>query len=62
MKIETRYYSNCNLVHFNYSTVYNIMVFGIMYYILYDMNFSDTTNCISYNDRLADYVLKWRKK
>ena len=37
------------------------MVFGIIYYILYDLSFNDTTNCISSNDHLVDCVLKWKK-
>ena len=36
LNIETRYYDNCNLIYLNYSTVYNIIVFGVIYYILYD--------------------------
>ena len=51
-----KYYDN--LIYLNYSTVYNIIVFGVIYYILYDMEFKDTTNCISSKDRLVDCVLK----
>ena len=39
--------------------MYNSIVFGCN--ILYDMNFKDTTNYISSNDRLADCVLNWTK-
>ena len=51
--METRYYDNCNFIYLNYSTVYNFIVFGVIYYILYDMNFKDTMNCISSNDSLT---------
>ena len=37
---------------------YSIIGFGIIYY---DMNFRETMNCISSNDRLADCLLKWKK-
>ena len=53
--------NDCKLLYLNYSTVYNIIVFGIIYFILYDMNFKDTTNCISSNDLLVDSMLKWKK-
>ena len=58
--IETRYYY-CNLICFKYSTVFNIIVFGVLYYILYYMNFKDTPNCISSNHRLVDCALTWYK-
>ena len=29
--------------------------------LINDMNFKDTMNCISSNDRLTDCVLKWKK-
>ena len=61
LNIETRYYDNCNLIYLNYSIVYNIIIFGIIYYILYDMNFRATPNCISSNDHLANCALKWKK-
>ena len=61
LKIETRFYDDCKLFYLNYSTVYNIIVFGIIYFILYGMNFKDTTNCISSNDLLVDSMLKWKK-
>ena len=61
LKIETRHYDNCNCIYLNYSTVYNFIVFGVIYHILYDMNFKDTMNCINSNDRLIDSVLKWEK-
>ena len=59
--IETRFYDSCNLIYLSYSVVYNIIVFGVIYYILHYINFKDTTNCISSNDRLVDCVLKWKK-
>ena len=45
----------------NHSNVYTIIVSGVMYYILYDMNFKYTTNCIRSDDRLVDCVIKWKK-
>ena len=54
--METRYYDICNLIYLNYSTVYNIIMLSVIYYILYDTNFKDTTNCISSNDCLVDCV------
>ena len=35
------------------------MKIGVICYILYDINFNNTKNCISSNDHLADCVLKW---
>ena len=57
LNIQTRYYDNCNFIYLNY----NVIVFGVIYYILYVMNFKDTTNCISSKDRHVDYMLKWKK-
>ena len=39
---------------FYYSIAYNIIIVGVIYYVLYAMHFKDTTNCISSNDRLVD--------
>ena len=61
LNIETRSYDNCKLIDFNYSTVYNIILLDVIYYSLYDMNFKDSMNCISSNDRLVDCVLKCKK-
>ena len=57
LNIETRY-DNCNLFYLNNSTVYNIIVFGAIYY---DLNFKETTKCISSKDHLIECVLKWKK-
>ena len=48
-------------MYLNYSTVHNIIAFGVIYYILYDMIVKVIANCISSNDCLADCVLKWKK-
>ena len=45
LNIEIIYYDNCNLIYLNYSTLYTDIVFGVIYYILYDMNLK-VTNCI----------------
>ena len=55
LNIETRYH----FIYLNYSTVYNIIVFGVIYYILFHMNFKVTTNCMSSNDCLTVCMLKW---
>ena len=55
LNIETRYYDNCNLINLNYSTLYSIIVFGVIYH---DMNFKDITNCINSNDCLVDCLFK----
>ena len=53
--IETRYHDNCNFIYLSYSAVY----YSFWCNMLYDMNFKATMNCISFNDHLADCILKW---
>ena len=59
LNIQKRYYDNCNFIYLSYSTVYNIIVFGVIYYMLYHMNGKDATIWISSNGRLADCVIKF---